>query len=462
VKGRVVIYLFVMFSLFTGAGSGCWAASVGEEALGHGFVLFQQGDYQGALEEFEKAAKQNPKLEGLYLNMGMTYFKLERYDASITSLKKAVQRDPENGAAYFFLGMSQFSMGEHQDAITSFQKATQHDADFTQQALYYIALSHFNMEEYDRAEKNLNQALAAEPKSELAYDIKLLLATISQVQKQKAKPWWVNPRVGWEYDDNLTIEELDLVSGRSDFAWVIELESGYRFYDQNSLQAEVSYDYYQSVYDDLDEYDTQTHTLGLGGSYDIGGWDVGLDYFLSYMRLDEKDFLWSHTIIPGISGFLGENIFGSFSYIFQDKDFRQQESEGRDGVNHSIGADLFYFFLDNTAYVLAGYRYEIENTDGPEFDYDGNKMTVAVKLPACFLSDIKVSYKYHVKDYDNITPSIGKYRKDTKKTLGLVWSKNFMENFEARVDYQYIDSNSNLDSNEYTENILYISCTYKF
>ena len=74
----------------------------------------------------------------------MTYFKLERYDASITSLKKAVQRDPENGAAYFFLGMSQFSMGEHQDAITSFQKATQHDADFTQQALYYIALSSYN------------------------------------------------------------------------------------------------------------------------------------------------------------------------------------------------------------------------------------------------------------------------------------------------------------------------------
>lgn len=460
-KKRVILYVLVMVS-FIVSGSYSWAADAGEKSLSDGLALFQQGDYQAALEEFQKAARQNPKLEGLYLNMGMAHFKLDRYDAAITSLKKAVQQDAKDGSAYFFLGMSHYSTEQYQDAISSFQKAKQHDVDFAQLSFYYIGLSHYSMGQNGNAEKNLNQAVAVDPQSDTANDVRQLLATISQEKKQKAKLWWITPRVGWEYDDNLTVEELDVVSGRSDHAWIMEVESGYRFYEQNSIEAEVTYDFYKSVYDDLDEFDTQTHTLGAAGSYSLGKWDVGLDYLLSYMRLDDKDFLWSHTIMPGVSGFLGDNIYGSFSYIFQDKDYRQRGSENRDGDNHSIGGDLFYFFLDNRAYVLVGYRFEIENTDGAEFDYDGGKTTVAVNLPVWFQGEVKVSYKYHVKDYHNITPAIGRDRKDTKKTLNFVWAKTFMENFEAKLDYQYIDSNSNLDTNEYTENISYISCAYKF
>ncbi len=166
--------------------------------------------------------------------------------------------------------------------------------------------------------------------------------------------------------------------------------------------------------------------------------------------------------MPGVRGFLVDNIYGSFSYMYQNNNFRYRGSSDRDGDNHSIGGDLFYFFMDSRAYFLAGYRLETEDTDGDEFDYDGERTTVTVKLPAWFQSEVRMSYKYHIKDYDNITPAIGRHRKDRKTTLRLILTKTFMDNFEAKLDYQFIDSNSTLDTNEYTENISYISCAYKF
>ena len=55
----------------------------------HGFVLFQKGDYRGALEIFEKAYEANSEDAKIAEHLGDAYFKISNLDKALKSWKKA-------------------------------------------------------------------------------------------------------------------------------------------------------------------------------------------------------------------------------------------------------------------------------------------------------------------------------------------------------------------------------------
>jgi tetratricopeptide (TPR) repeat protein len=399
---------------------------------------------------------------GTDLQQAITLYRQGAYDDAGRLLERVIGQEPQNGSAHFFIGLTMQAQGNYLGSIAPFQAAMRYDREFAQLANYHIGLAHHKEGRRQEAATALRQAVDLDPGSDAGRNASALLAAVERQDFDSAKPWRLKVGLGGEYDDNLTVEEQDLATDQADFAAVLELEGGYRFQVPKSYEAEISYSLYQSLYDDYSQFDLQTHTLGLNGSRDFGGVEAGLSYAYSYMFLGREGFLQSHRLTPNVGFSLPYGLYASLNYNFEDKDFRKTADNGRDAVNQAVGGDLFAFFLENRGYVQVGYRLESENATAAEFDYWGHTVLAAVQVPAWYDTKARLSVKYQDKEYRHVTPSIGAERDDTKQTVGLMISRKFLERYEAKVDYQYIDSDSNLEGSDYSENVLFFGVSAAF
>jgi tetratricopeptide (TPR) repeat protein len=71
-------------------------ANSGDGHYGLGLVLADQQNYQGAIEEFKKAAASGTQISGINYEMGNAYAKLKMYDDAISSYLKSKERDGDD------------------------------------------------------------------------------------------------------------------------------------------------------------------------------------------------------------------------------------------------------------------------------------------------------------------------------------------------------------------------------
>ena len=424
---KTTIYCSFMLVLFLSLTPNCLAAEQEASMFQHGVELFQDGKYEAAIDVFKQITKKNP----------------------------------DNGSAHFFIGLALQGKEEFSKSIASFQKAGDLDPEYKQLSMYQIGLAYLQMNNKSTAMSFLQQAIDYDSSTDAATNARELLASLPPGERP-SKKWQLKLGTGLEFDDNLTVEEQDNVSGQEDYAVVFELEGKYSPEFLSPYSGEVYYEFYQSFYEDFSEFDLQTHTAGLTGEQEFQGWDIGLDYNFTYMFLGSDGFLQTHSLSPSVGKSLQSNLYTNFSYIFIDKDFRNDSDSDRDAFNNSIGGDAFYFFQKNQAYCQLGYRLEDEDASGDEFDYMGHIFNAAVQIPAPLDTKVRLSYKYHFKDYSNITQSIGSEREDKKQTVSLTVSGDIRDNIGLKFDYQYIDNDSNLSSNEYNQNIVFLGATVVF
>ncbi len=119
----------------------CFAASVFAQAsnIQKGLELFQRGEYEAALRDFEQASmaqpgspalenvigltdtklgrldeadlhyqaaiRLNPKLPAPHKNLGFNYLNTKRYDAAAKELEEALRLDSTDPFAHYYLGM---------------------------------------------------------------------------------------------------------------------------------------------------------------------------------------------------------------------------------------------------------------------------------------------------------------------------------------------------------------------
>ncbi len=274
------------------------------------------------------------------------------------------------------------------------------------------------------------------------------------------KPWGLGASVGLEFDDNLTRIEQDIVSGDSDHAYVFEAYGSYRFWERAGLELEAGYDFYQSLYDDRTDFDFQSHSFNISAAQDAGKLDFGADYSYIYTTLGGDDFLGLHLFIPRVGISITPKLYTDINYILQGKNFF--EDDDRDAVNHSVGITQFLFFMESRAYVNAGFRLEVEDADGDEFDYFGPVLKLGVKLPGPWETIWKAAWKYQFRDYNDITPSIGEEREDKINTFQLSAVKPLAKILDLKLEYEHIASDSNLPVVDFSENIVTLTLAAHF
>lgn len=279
---------------------------------------------------------------------------------------------------------------------------------------------------------------------------------------QDSKPWSLGLKAGVSYDDNVTIQQLDVKSGQGDTIGNFELAAGYNLLDTKTNKLEVTYDFSQSLHETLTNFDIQSHSIGFSGSTDLNGVSLGYAYSFYHLLLGGKSFLDMHVVNPSISTFVLPNVLVRGSYFYYDKSF--YTATARDATQHQPDVTAFYFFNQSKAYVSLGAHYEIEDTVAPEFDYKGYALSANLQLPVDLGSrEVKFNagYTYLHRNYDNITPSIGVKRFENRSTFRVAAETPLVDALDVTVDYRYIDRHSNLASSNYKENVVSGMLGYK-
>ena len=90
-----------------------------------GNVKFKQGDYVGAIADYDKAIQLKPDYAEAYNNRGLAKHELGKHEAALADFDKAIQLKPGLSVAYNNQGLAKQALGKLHAAITDFDKAIQ-------------------------------------------------------------------------------------------------------------------------------------------------------------------------------------------------------------------------------------------------------------------------------------------------------------------------------------------------
>ncbi len=101
------------------------AAEIAPSARIHnlfGTVLRTQGNYNAAIDEYQKAIQLNPKYAPAYMNLGITYFYMNQLNQSIARQKEAITLNPNYPDSYFFIAQGYDRENNAPQAIMYYRK----------------------------------------------------------------------------------------------------------------------------------------------------------------------------------------------------------------------------------------------------------------------------------------------------------------------------------------------------
>ncbi len=135
---------------------------------GMGVSYYQQKEYDIAIESYQKAIELNPKNDNGYLIIGGSYYNKEEYDRALEYFQKAIELSPKNDNAYGAMGVYYNNKGEYDKAIEYFQKAIELNPK-SYSTYYNIGFAYNNKEEYDSALEYFQKTIELNPKNDSAY-----------------------------------------------------------------------------------------------------------------------------------------------------------------------------------------------------------------------------------------------------------------------------------------------------
>ena len=92
-----------------------------------GLMYSENGQYDLAISEFNKALKIVPSSPELYNNRGIVYSKARQHDLAISDFTKAVELAPEIALTYYNRGMTYAVIGQFKMAFSDLNKALEID-----------------------------------------------------------------------------------------------------------------------------------------------------------------------------------------------------------------------------------------------------------------------------------------------------------------------------------------------
>jgi len=267
--------------------------------------------------------------------------------------------------------------------------------------------------------------------------------------------WSLYAAAGIEIDDNVSVPQIDRASEQSDVAGVFDLGGALRLVEGPSYEAELAYDFSQSLYADLSDANLQLHMLSLGGSRDLGPVSAGLDYRFTGSTLGGDRFLLGHELFPNLAFAPVDRAYVIVGYDFQSKDFALESA--RDALVHALAIRAYVMLGERLRALSFSYRVQTEDASGREFDWDGQALggRLWTRLaPGGFRIDVDVGYRFEWRDYESATSAVGGARRDRRHRLDLGIERRLVDPLLVRLAYEYFRSDSNLPEADYDNHIL--------
>lgn len=289
----------------------------------------------------------------------------------------------------------------------------------------------------DNAETEVTENVSADSESEpFTFPVQLTLAA------------------GLQYDDNVTVDELDNTSNLSDVSAVFDFDANYRKRFEQGTDLSVGYSLAQRTFFQESDFDLQIHNGKLGLKQNFDGFDVGADFYTIHARLDRDGLLNIQQLAPYFTTFLTDKLYLRSSYRYQDKSFKSNPD--RNAHTHAIDNDLYYFLDSTREYFVTGYRFESEDTRADQFDYNAHQFVVRYARRWNLYGNrplrMRLDWRFEMRNYESITPSIGEIRDDDRHRLRARFDVPISKTLTALLKYEYRNHASNLETVDFTDN----------
>ncbi|NLV32495.1 MAG: tetratricopeptide repeat protein [Acidobacteria bacterium] len=134
-----------------------------KERFDKGVTLYDSGQYEEALVEFNAALEKDPKQPGIIARTGDCYLKLDRKDEALEAYNKAIELNPQDPALYTNKGVILGQMGKMTEAQEMFKKAAELDPMAAGQNFYNLGVTMVNAGDFENAVGAFKQSIEADP-----------------------------------------------------------------------------------------------------------------------------------------------------------------------------------------------------------------------------------------------------------------------------------------------------------
>ena len=295
------------------------------------------------------------------------------------------------------------------------------------------------------------------------------LATLSPVAGFSAEPdssqpeFKVEVEAGVEYDSNVGVAELDRNTGASDSALLLGGNAVLEWAPIKRLTTKVGYDFSSKTYSEQSDFNLQIHR-GFGEAVlDLDIVEAGVAYNHATALLDGATFLTLQDTTLHVSRLFAKQLYVRLSAHHQDKDF--ETDTRRNAEADGFGGDIFWFFNQARSFIAIGGKSLEEDAVGAEFDHDATNLKARFSHKFDFAGkehQLKIGWQHEARDYDNITPSIGAVREDDRQTISAEIETGLTERLALVGKLQATESDSNLPSADYSEEIASLGVRFRF
>ncbi|PJF43144.1 MAG: hypothetical protein CUN55_09210 [Phototrophicales bacterium] len=132
-----------------------------EAFFAEGNQRYDQGDYEGAVESYLEAIRNDGTKPKYYNNLGNAYFALQDFESAQTAYTQAMQIDPNYVFAYNNRGNLYYQLENYEAAVADYEAAIAIDDEYAD-AYYGLGLTQYEMEDYLDAIASYSRAIALE------------------------------------------------------------------------------------------------------------------------------------------------------------------------------------------------------------------------------------------------------------------------------------------------------------
>lgn len=180
---KQLILTFLLVILATGLG---YSQSNAELHIQKGIALYDEGNLDLAIQEFEQALALNPKNPAANYELALTYLAQKKLDKAIDYCDRVIKAKAApalKAQAYCNKGSALDMQGKPDEAIAAFKKAIKTQPDY-QLSYYNLGLTYYNTKNYTGAEEMLIKAVQLNPHHPSSH---LLLGYTKQAQNLRVQ-----------------------------------------------------------------------------------------------------------------------------------------------------------------------------------------------------------------------------------------------------------------------------------